>query len=65
MLRVRSIASAMNEQAESSKAVTGHVNNVNCIAAKNSELLAEVDEQLKNLLQKSNELKALVEELRG
>jgi methyl-accepting chemotaxis protein len=65
MLKVQSIAAAVEQQSESSKAVTSLVTDVNGIASHNSELISNVDESLKSLLRKSTELKDLVSELRA
>jgi methyl-accepting chemotaxis protein len=64
MLKVSSIAASVEQQSESSRAVTSLVNDVSGIASHNSELISKVDESLKNLLHKSMELKDLVSELR-
>jgi methyl-accepting chemotaxis protein len=65
MLKVQSIAASVEQQSESSKAVTSLVNDVSGIASHNSELITMVDESLKNLFRKSKELRDLVSELRA
>jgi methyl-accepting chemotaxis protein len=65
MLKVGSIAASVEQQSESSRAVTSLVNDVNGIASRNSELISKVDDSLKNLLGKSTQLKDLVSELRA
>ena len=65
MLKAGSIAAAVEQQSESSKAVTSLVNDVSGIASRNNELIGMVDGSLKNLLRKATELKELVLELRG
>ena len=65
MLQVQTIASSVGHQSESSKAATSLVTDVSGIAMHNSELIARVDSSLKNLLQKSVELKDLVSELKA
>jgi methyl-accepting chemotaxis protein len=64
MLKAGSIAAAVEQQSESSKAVTSLVNDVSGIAARNNELMGMVDGSLKNLLHKATELKEQVVELR-
>ncbi|MDR2517091.1 MAG: methyl-accepting chemotaxis protein [Spirochaetaceae bacterium] len=63
MLQVKSIAHAMEEQSSSSKAITSLVNDVSGTASSNSQLVIRVEEDLKNLLQKSTDLMELVSEL--
>jgi methyl-accepting chemotaxis protein len=65
MVKVKSIAMAVEQQSESSRSVTSLVTDVSGIASHNSELISLVDTSLKNLLQKSTELKDLVSELRA
>jgi methyl-accepting chemotaxis protein len=65
MLKVQSIAAAVEQQSESSKAVTSLVNDVSGIASNNNDLIGKVDDSLKTLLRKSMELKSLVSELRA
>jgi methyl-accepting chemotaxis protein len=65
MLQVQTIAAEVQKQSESSKAVTSLVTDINGVAAHNSELITRVDYSLKNLLQKSVELKKLVSELKA
>jgi methyl-accepting chemotaxis protein len=65
MLKMQSIAAAVEQQSKSSKAVTSLVTDVSGIASHNSELISTVDASLKNLLRKSTELKDLVLELRA
>ena len=65
MVKVKSIAMAVEQQSESSRSVTSLVTDVSGIASHNSELISLVDKSLKNLLQKSTELKDLVSELRA
>jgi methyl-accepting chemotaxis protein len=64
MLQVQSIAESVQEQSESTKSITALVNDVSGIATDNSTLISQVDEELKGLLKKSEELLSLVSELR-
>jgi methyl-accepting chemotaxis protein len=64
MNQVQSIAASVEQQSESSKAITSLVNDVSGIALENSALVSKVDEELKGLLHKSEELLELVSELR-
>jgi methyl-accepting chemotaxis protein len=65
MLQVQSIAEAMEEQSNSSKAATNLVNEVNGIAVDNVKLATQVDEDLHVLLDKSEELLKLVSHLQA
>ena len=65
MFKVQSIAASVEQQSESSKAVTSLVTDVSGIASHNSKLISLVDNSLKNLFHKSTELKDLVLELRA
>jgi methyl-accepting chemotaxis protein len=65
MIQVQSIATAVQQQSASSKAITTLVNDVSGIATDNNELVTKVDDELKSLLQKSTELLELVSEFRG
>jgi methyl-accepting chemotaxis protein len=64
MIQVQAIAESVEQQSESSKAITSLVNDVSGIARDNSLMITQVDEELKGLLKKSEELLALVSELR-
>jgi methyl-accepting chemotaxis protein len=64
MLKVQSIAAAVEQQSGSTKAITSLVTDVNGIAGENSRLIAKVDGELKTLLGKSEELLSLVMELK-
>jgi methyl-accepting chemotaxis protein len=64
MIQVQSIAEGVEQQSNSSKAVTSLVNDVSGIAGNNSQLITRVDEELRTLLHKSTELLDLVSELR-
>ncbi|MDR3248132.1 MAG: methyl-accepting chemotaxis protein [Treponema sp.] len=65
MLKVQSIAAAVEQQAVSSKAITSLVTDVNGIAGENGELITRVDTELKTLLHKSEDLLGLVTELKA
>ncbi|MDR2480207.1 MAG: methyl-accepting chemotaxis protein [Treponema sp.] len=65
MVKVQSIAASVEQQSESSKAVTSLVTDVSGIASHNSDLITTVDSSLKNLMRKSVELKDMVSELRA
>jgi methyl-accepting chemotaxis protein len=64
MNQVQSIAESVEQQSESSKAITSLVNDVSGIAEDNGSKIANVDEELKGLQHKSEELLTLVSELR-
>jgi methyl-accepting chemotaxis protein len=64
MLKVQSIAVAVEQQSGSTKSVTSLVTDVNGIAGENSRRIAKVDSELKILLGKSEELLSLVTELK-
>jgi methyl-accepting chemotaxis protein len=64
MIQVQAIAGSVEQQSESSKAITSLVNDVSGIATDNSALVSQVDKELKGLLKKSEELLELVSELR-
>jgi methyl-accepting chemotaxis protein len=64
MLKVQSIAAAVEQQSDSSKAITSLVTDVNGIAGENGHRITQVNTELKTLLQKSEELLALVAEFR-
>jgi methyl-accepting chemotaxis protein len=65
MLKVQSISAAVEQQANSSKAITSLVTDVNGIAWENGERITKVDTELKTLLQKSEELLGMVSELKN
>ncbi|GHV45937.1 methyl-accepting chemotaxis protein [Spirochaetia bacterium] len=65
MIKVRSIASAVELQSGSTKSITSLVTDVSGIAGENSALVTQVDADLKTLLHKSKELLDLVSELRN
>ncbi|MDR0637193.1 MAG: methyl-accepting chemotaxis protein [Treponema sp.] len=60
MLHVQSIAEAVEDQSNSSKAATNFVNEVSSIAVDNVKLATQVDEDLHVLLAKSEELLKLI-----
>jgi methyl-accepting chemotaxis protein len=64
MLQVQSIASAVEQQSASSKAITCLMNDVSGIALNNNKAISMVDEELHTLKKKSAELLDLVSELR-
>ncbi|AEF80656.1 methyl-accepting chemotaxis protein [Leadbettera azotonutricia] len=64
MIQVQSIAASVEQQSDSSKAITSLVNDVSGIATDNNTLVTQVDQELKGLLRKSAELLELVSELR-
>ncbi|MDR0719901.1 MAG: methyl-accepting chemotaxis protein [Treponema sp.] len=64
MNQVQAIAESVEQQSESSRAITSLVNDVSGIAEDNGSKIARVDEELKELLHKSEELLQLVSELR-
>jgi methyl-accepting chemotaxis protein len=65
MIKVHSIAQAVEQQSASSKAITTLVTDVSGIAGENNQLVTLVDEELKSLLSKSVELMDLVSELKN
>jgi methyl-accepting chemotaxis protein len=65
MLKVQSIASEVEQQSSSSKAITTLVTDVSGIAGENNNLVTLVDNELKTLLHKSEELLTLVAELKA
>jgi methyl-accepting chemotaxis protein len=65
MIKIQSIAAAVEQQSASSKAITTLVTDVSGIAGENNSLVTRVDEDLKNLLRKSEELLGLVTELKA
>jgi methyl-accepting chemotaxis protein len=64
MIQVKSIAESVQQQSQSSKSITSLINDVSGIARSNSDMISKVDDELKGLLKKSEELLALVSELR-
>jgi methyl-accepting chemotaxis protein len=64
MLKVQSIAAAVEQQSGSTKAITSLVTDVNGIAGENGCLIAKVNGELETLLNKSEELLGLVTELK-
>jgi methyl-accepting chemotaxis protein len=64
MIQVQSIAASVEQQSDSSKAITSLVNDVSGIATDNNTLVTQVDQELKGLLHKAAELLGLVSELR-
>ena len=64
MIQMQSIAESVQQQSESSKSITSLVNDVSGIAQNNSGMIASIDNELKGLLNKSEELLSLVSELR-
>jgi methyl-accepting chemotaxis protein len=65
MLKVQSIAAEVEQQSSSSKAITTLVTDVSGIAGENNNLVTLVDNELKTLLHKSEELLSLVTELKA
>ncbi|MDR0878512.1 MAG: methyl-accepting chemotaxis protein [Treponema sp.] len=65
MIKVQSVAQAVQQQSASSKAITTLVTDVSGIAGENNQLVTRVDEELKKLLGKSAELMELVSELKN
>jgi methyl-accepting chemotaxis protein len=65
MIKVQSIAQAVEQQSASSKAITSLVTGVSGIAGENNQLVTLVDAELKSLLGKSTELMNLVSELKN
>jgi methyl-accepting chemotaxis protein len=65
MLHVQSIAEAVEEQSNSSKEATSLVNEVSGIAVDNVKLATQVDEDLRVLIGKSEELLKLVSRLQA
>jgi methyl-accepting chemotaxis protein len=65
MLKVQSIAAEVEQQSSSSKAITTLVTDVSGIAGGNNNLVTLVDNELKTLLYKSEELLNLVTELKA
>jgi methyl-accepting chemotaxis protein len=65
MIKIQSIAAAVEQQSDSSKAITSLVTDVSGIAGENNSLVTQVDQDLKNLLRKSEELLSLVAELKA
>ncbi|MDR2746686.1 MAG: methyl-accepting chemotaxis protein [Treponema sp.] len=64
MIKVQSIAAAVEQQSGSSKSITSLVTDVNGIAGENGQLITTVNSELKILLGKSEELLNLVAELK-
>ncbi|MDR3192484.1 MAG: methyl-accepting chemotaxis protein [Treponema sp.] len=65
MIKIQSIAAAVEQQSDSSKTITTLVTEVSGIAGENNSLVAQVDKDLKNLLHRSEELLGLVAELKA
>ena len=65
MIQVQSIADSVRQLSVSSKSVTSLVNDVSGIAQNNSGMLTHIDDELKGLLTKSEELLSMVSELRA
>jgi methyl-accepting chemotaxis protein len=65
VIQVQAIAAAVKQQSASSKSITTLVNDVSGIAMDNNELVTKVDDELKGLMQKANELLELVSEFRS
>ncbi|MDR1635766.1 MAG: methyl-accepting chemotaxis protein [Treponema sp.] len=65
MIKIQSIAAAVEQQSGSSKAITSLVTDVSGIAGENNSLVTQVDKDLKNLLRKAEELLSLVAELKA
>jgi methyl-accepting chemotaxis protein len=64
-VQVESISSAVNQQSESSYAIISLVNDVSGIALTTNETVMQMDRDLKALLNKSDDLLALVSELQA
>ena len=64
MLQVQSIAESVQQLSRSSVSVTSLVNDVSGIAQGNSGMLTQIDNELKGLLTKSEELLSMVSELK-
>jgi methyl-accepting chemotaxis protein len=64
MIKVQSIAAAVEQQSESAKSISSLVTDVNGIAGENGQLISRVNTELKTLLGKSEELLGLVTELK-
>jgi methyl-accepting chemotaxis protein len=64
MLKVQSIAAAVEQQSGSTKSISSLVTDVNGIAGENGQLISRVNTELKTLLGKSEELLNLVTELK-
>jgi methyl-accepting chemotaxis protein len=64
MIEVRAIAGAVHQQSSATTEITLLVNNVSGIAADNNKLVYRVEEEVKVLLKKSEELLKLVAELK-
>jgi methyl-accepting chemotaxis protein len=65
MLKVQSIAAAVEQQSESAKSISSLVTDVSGIAGENGQLISTVNAELKTLTGKSEELLNLVTELRA
>jgi len=64
MMQVQGIAEAVQSEVVSSKSITSLVDDVSGIAKNNSGMINKIDQELKALLKKSEELHGLVTELR-
>jgi methyl-accepting chemotaxis protein len=65
MLKVQSIAAAVEQQSESAKSISSLITDVNGIAGENGRLISRVDAELKTLMGKSEEFLNLVTELKA
>jgi methyl-accepting chemotaxis protein len=64
-VKIQTIAAAVEQQSSSSKEIASLVTDVSGIAGENNTLVSQVDEDLKNLLLKSEELLSLVGALKA
>ena len=64
MLQVQSIAGSVQQQSAASKNITSLINNVSGIAQNNSGMIAQIEMEIRGLLNKSEELLSMVSELR-
>ena len=65
MIQVQSIAESVEQQSDSSKNITALVNDVSGIAENNSNMISKIDDEIKGLQRKSEELLSLVSELKS
>jgi methyl-accepting chemotaxis protein len=64
MIEVRAIAGAVHQQSSAATEITSLVNNVSGIVADNNKLVSRVEEEVKVLFKKSEELLGFVAELK-
>jgi methyl-accepting chemotaxis protein len=65
MIKIQSIAAAVEQQSGSCQAITGLLTDVSGIAGENNGLVVQVDNDLKTLFHKSEEFLSLVTELKA